>query len=331
MNKEETGIRKILRPSRIWTDCLPFALILGVILVFVGSILEELAVKFLPVNYFFGKIVGNMDVGEFVAMYAKFIVFWILYPVFVLIPKYNRPMVKGLAFGKGRNPVKWILIGALLGFGTNGLCILMSVLMGDIKISFNSFSPGILLLFLVAICIQSGAEEIICRSYIYQKLRRRYKTPWVAIIFNSAFFALMHVFNPGITFVSVLQIIIVGMIFALFVYDFDCLWAAIAMHTTWNFTQSILFGLPNSGIVSAYSLFKLDAASARNGFFYNVNFGVEGSIGSVVVLAIPLVILIVIAVKKGEKTDLWEGKVYSKRIRARLNEAKTAAEAKEEE
>ena len=174
----------------------------------------------------------------------------------------------------------------------------------------------------MAICIQSGAEEIICRSYIYQKLRRRYKTPWVAIIFNSAFFALMHVFNPGITFVSVLQIIIVGMIFALFVYDFDCLWAAIAMHTTWNFTQSI---------VSAYSLFKLDAASARNGFFYNVNFGVEGSIGSVVVLAIPLVILIVIAVKKGEKTDLWEGKVYSKRIRARLNEAKTAAEAKEEE
>ena len=30
-----------------------------------------------------------------------------------------------------------------------------------------------------------------------------------------------------------------------------------AVHTAWNFTQNILFGLPNSGINVPYSVFKL--------------------------------------------------------------------------
>ena len=328
MNKEEKGIRKILRPSRIWTDCLPAAMILGAILMLFGSLIGELAEVYTPMDQFFGMLVGDEDGGTFVGMYASFFGIWLLYAAFVLIPKFNRPMIKGLAFGKGRNPVKWILIGALAGFATNGFCILMSVLMGDIKLSFNRFSPGVLFLFLIAITIQSGAEEIVCRSYLYQKLRRRYKAPWVAMFFNAVLFAIFHLANPGVTVVSILQIIVIGMIFSLFVYIYDCLWAAIAMHMTWNFTQSILFGLPNSGIVSSYSLFKLDAASAEDGFFYNVNFGVEGSIGAVLLLTVILVVLIVVAFKKGEKNDLWEGKVYSKRIRKRLEEAKAAEEVK---
>ena len=77
------------------------------------------------------------------------------------------------------------------------------------------------------------------------------------------------------------------------------------MHTGWNFTQSILFGLPNSGTVSSYSLFKLEAASARSGLFYNVNFGVEGSIGAVVVIGILLAVVLRRNLGKGEKRDLW--------------------------
>ena len=57
--------------------------------------------------------------------------------------------------------------------------------------------------------------------------------------------------------------------------------------------QDFLFGLPNSGAVSEYSIFKLEAASATSGFFYDVGFGVEGSIGSTLVLAV------VLAAKKG--------------------------------
>ena len=100
------------------------------------------------------------------------------------------------------------------------------------------------------------------------------------------------------------QIFVVGVLFSLFVYYFDSLWAAIFFHTTWNFTQNFFFGCPNSGIVSAYSLFKLDAAA--NGPFFDPVFGVEGSIGASAILAVLLVAMIVYVKTRGLKgQDLW--------------------------
>ena len=78
-----------------------------------------------------------------------------------------------------------------------------------------------------------------------------------------------------------------------------------AFHAAWNFTQSIVFGLPNSGLVSAYSVFKLDAASATNGLFYNVNFGVEGSVAANVILAALIVFVLLKNRGNGEHTDVW--------------------------
>jgi len=86
---------------------------------------------------------------------------------------------------------------------------------------------------------------------------------------------------------------------------YDGVWIAIMMHIGWNFTQSILFGLPNSGIVSEYSLFKSEAASAKNGLFYTVDFGVEGSLGSILAMALPIAVILWINRGKPEKNDLW--------------------------
>jgi uncharacterized iron-regulated membrane protein len=68
-----------------------------------------------------------------------------------------------------------------------------------------------------------------------------------------------------------------------------------------------VFGLPNSGIVSKYSVFKLEAASARDGIFYNTSFGVEGSMGANVMIAAAIVIVLVygLVTKRGEKMDHW--------------------------
>ena len=77
------------------------------------------------------------------------------------------------------------------------------------------------------------------------------------------------------------------------------------MHTGWKFSQNIVFGLPNSGLVSEYSLFKLDAASAEEGLFYNVNFGVEGSVGAMLVFTFILFVIILLNRGKPEKNDVW--------------------------
>ncbi|MBQ6150371.1 MAG: hypothetical protein IJJ03_01820, partial [Mogibacterium sp.] len=45
--------------------------------------------------------------------------------------------------------------------------------------------------------------------------------------------------------------------------------------------------------------------SARNGLFYNVNFGVEGSLGSSLILIVMIIVLIIINRGRPEKKDYW--------------------------
>ena len=60
--------------------------------------------------------------------------------------------------------------------------------------------------------------------------------------------------------------------------------------------------------MSKYSVFKLEAASARNGIFYNTSFGVEGSLGANVIIGIIILVILIyaFATKRGEKMDYWE-------------------------
>lgn len=300
---DELKRRLLTRQSGYWTDCFPVAVFLSLMLMLVGIVFSsilELATGLKPVLQSF----GNEAAAQFAEFYLSFAGIWIAFFLFSR-KKGNRPMLSCLAFRKDGRNRRGALIGLGLGVLTNGFCILMSCLMGSIHLTFNEFRPGLFLLFFVAVMIQSGAEELVDRCYLYQKLRRGYTEPWMAIGINSLVFMILHLPNDGINTAAKAQIILIGILFSLFVYYYDSLWAAIMMHTGWNFTQSILFGLPNSGMVSSYSLFKLEAASARSGLFYNVNFGVEGSIGAVVVIGVLLAVVLRRSLGKGEKRDLW--------------------------
>ena len=298
-------IRKAIRPCGGIPDNFIIAAILSLIVVSAGGIISLFLFGSLDIEEKLTAWLGSDNLGTFLSDYLFTIGVWIAALLFMAIPKKNRPMLKALAPNRTGNNLKGILIGLLLGFGTNGFCVLMSVLTGDIKLSYNGIDPLVLVVFLIAVFIQSSSEEITDRGYLYQKLRRRYRNPLVAIVFSAAVFMAMHMANPGFTAVAGSQLILVGLIWALLIYYYDSIWIAFWFHTAWNYTQNIIFGLPNSGIVSEYSIFKLEAASARNGLFYNVGFGVEGSIGSSLILLVVLIVIIVINRGKPEKNDYW--------------------------
>ena len=180
------------------------------------------------------------------------------------------------------------------------------VLLHVIVLTYDAIHPLWFVVVFLTVFIQSSAEELLCRGFLYQKLRRSYKNPVVAIVGNALLFALLHLANNGVTVLSVLNIFLVGILFSLMVYYMDSLWCAFAVHTAWNFTQNILFGLPNSGINVPYSVFKLDAATARDSFAYNVGFGIEGTLLADVVLLVACVLLYLWGRKHGKKSmDVW--------------------------
>ncbi|MBR2544933.1 MAG: CPBP family intramembrane metalloprotease [Erysipelotrichaceae bacterium] len=295
----------ILRECRKITDFLPVAVILSLVMTIIGPLISAVLLRLPFLNNLLHSLVYSESMYIFMNDYALFLGIWIIILLTVLVFPGNHPMFKAIGYNRRGNNLKGYLVGLLLGFGTNAFCVLMSLLTGDIKLSYYGFDFVVLAAFAVVVFIQSGAEELADRFYLYQKLRRRYRHPVVAILCNSIVFALLHTGNPGFTVVAGLQIFFVGLIFSLMVYYYNNLWGAMAFHAAWNYTQNIIFGLPNSGIVSEYSIFTLEAASARNGFFYNVRFGVEGSIGATLLLAILSVIIIYKNWKKPECNDVW--------------------------
>lgn len=234
-----------------------------------------------------------------VSEYLIFIGIWIVCLLWFL-KRSNRPLYKAIGTAEKGNNIPMFLLGLLIGAVTNGLCILGAHLHGDIYMFYDSFKPLPLLLIFVSVLIQSSAEELVCRGYLYRKLLNRYN-PVVAILVSSLFFSLLHIGNPGVGVIALIDIFVSGLMFALMVYYFDSIWCAFAAHTAWNFTQKIIFGLPNSGMVVPFSIMKLDASTASDSFFYNVGFGVEGTIFAVIVEAAACVLLIVFGTLRAKK------------------------------
>lgn len=238
-------------------------------------------------------------------MYLEFWGIWVVVLLFCLIP-INRPIYKAIKKNKG-NTFKNLGIGLLVGFAMNGFCALCALLNGDIHLYFDSFKPISFILIFICVFIQSSAEELICRVFLYQHLKRAYKSPLVWIIGNSILFGLLHLGNKGIGLIPILNVTLSGILFSLFVYYFDSPWCAFACHTAWNFTQNIIFGLPNSGNVVPYSVFKLSAVNGNITFIYNPYFGIEGAALSCVVLVVAIVITILIGRKKDIQTEnIWK-------------------------
>ncbi|MBR0145864.1 MAG: hypothetical protein IJM25_04280, partial [Eubacterium sp.] len=85
----------------------------------------------------------------------------------------------------------------------------------------------------------------------------------------------------------------------------DSLWLAIFFHTAWNYSQNIIFGLKNSGTAAIYSIYR-QQGEARTGFFYHTGFGVEGSPGGCLMLAVIIAVVLLIARRrKLQPKDYW--------------------------
>lgn len=298
---QENGMRK-----RRIGETLPVLYLEAFVLILAGQMLGGIFVGIFSVCLK-GFAERMYDVWFTASVYAVFTGIWIVALLFIGLSGRRRPIFHALGTQSAGNNWKGFLMGLLIGFALNGVCILTAFLHKDIAIQFDSIRPVSLAVIFVFVFIQSSAEEVVCRGFLYQMLLKGSRRPGFAIVGNAMFFAVMHLFNQGVTVLSVFNIFLTGLLFSFMVYYMDSLWCAFAAHAAWNFTQNILFGLPNSGMVVPYSVFKLDAASAMDSFAYNVGFGIEGTIMADGVLLAACVAIYLWGRKYGKKSmGVWE-------------------------
>ena len=290
---EEKNISMSAKPVKRKRHFIPAVIGIALALAFGGSSFGSLLLN--PVY----KLLPDMDGSTaFLLQYLSFIGIDILVLVYCVLFEKDifHSFLHPKQGGSAGNTVKKFALGLLIGFGMNGLCILLAWLHGDLHFYAGRFQPLYLLCALVCVCIQSGAEELITRGYMMGALQRRYPV-WVAIAANALFFGVLHLTNPGITVLSFLNIVIIAVALSFVMYYFGSIWMCVAVHSMWNFTQNFLFGLPNSGLVSKGSFLHLDAAS--DSLFYDATFGVEGSLTAVIVIALFAVGVVLVGRKKG--------------------------------
>lgn len=256
-------------------------------------------------DLFNGLFHGQGGVDFTVEYYLSTIGGFLLILVYTRVTKRNRFIFRTFLPSHPANTFGILLLGLLVGFAMNFGCILCAMANGDIHLylSFVSAQIPLFLFALVCVFIQSSAEELWTRGFIYERINVHYPL-WVAILINGVFFGLLHIMNPGVGFLPILDICICGISFSLAKWYTGSIWFPMGIHTGWNFTQNFLFGLPNSGLISEESAFALDAASARDSLVYNVDFGVEGAIPAVLADGILGIVCLLLAWKKGRLGEL---------------------------
>jgi membrane protease YdiL (CAAX protease family) len=113
-------------------------------------------------------------------------------------------------------------------------------------------------------------EEYLTRGYVQYTLTRGlaglyerwFKTRhsaalgfWTAAIAFSFLFGLGHGSNPGESPIGLVSAGLAGIVFCLSLWRTGSLWWAIGFHTSWDWSQSFLYGVADSGLMVQHHLF----------------------------------------------------------------------------
>ena len=108
--------------------------------------------------------------------------------------------------------------------------------------------------------------------------------------------------NAGVTFLSVLNIILDGVLAGLLFIYTDSIWLVVAQHGTWNYVQGNLLGFQVSGTGADASIFSFTMGSGPD-WLTGGAFGAEGSIITTLVLLLSLVIVYRLGERKEKFVD----------------------------
>lgn len=211
----------------------------------------------------------------------------------------RRPPSEFAPTGGGRQ----FLFGALLGFSLYATCVLILVALGYCTIeatgNWHVLIPGI------ALTLGTGAyEELWFRGVVF-RLTEEWFGSWIAIIVSSFVFGFAHLSTEGATVMDVTFISIeAGLLLAAAYMLTRKLWLCIGFHAAWNCTQGSVFSGAVSGTQEPTGLIKTTMHGPD--LITGGSFGMEASLVALVLLTTTGIVLLVMAIRRGEiKSPLW--------------------------
>jgi hypothetical protein len=115
---------------------------------------------------------------------------------------------------------------------------------------------------------------------------------WLAATTLSAAFGAVHLHNSGEDKVGALSVFVIGMFFCLTLRRTGNLWFAVGLHATFDWGETFLFSVPDSGIVAPGHL--LNSSFHGPVWLTGGTVGPEGSVMAFVVVALAAVLFVIV-------------------------------------
>jgi membrane protease YdiL (CAAX protease family) len=209
----------------------------------------------------------------------------------------------------GSRKLSYFLAGLAWGIVCLSLLILIlwktGLLVFDRRLLFGSDILRYGAIWLFGFLLVGLFEEYLTRGYLQYTLTRglagiyqwAFKTPhskalgfWTSAIVFSILFGLGHSGNPGESPIGLLSAGLAAMIFCFSLWRTGSLWWAIGFHTSWDWGQSFLYGVADSGTMVQHHL--LATHPVGKPIFSGGTTGPEGSIFIVAVLVVASLIIL---------------------------------------
>ncbi|HXI20685.1 MAG TPA: CPBP family intramembrane glutamic endopeptidase, partial [Gemmatimonadales bacterium] len=171
------------------------------------------------------------------------------------------------------------LRGVAVGLGAASALVGTLAALGLLEVSLGPLPPAValasglewgLVFLLVALF-----EELLLRGYLQATLTRSIGF-WPAAGLLSVLFALAHARNSGETLAGLIAVGAFGLFFCYTLRVTGNLWLAIGFHAAWDWAQSYLYGVADSGVHVAGHLF--NASTTGRAWLSGGTVGPEGSI-----------------------------------------------------
>ena len=219
----------------------------------------------------------------------------VLTAAFILLRLERHPFADlGLSV-KGHAKGLWygFLMAFLLYFVGFGL----SLLMGEVEVTGFQFKPLDLLGSFLFFLLVALFEEILMRGYILGRLLHTRLNKFLSLFISAALFALLHIFNPEIDFLPMVNLVLAGLLLgASYLYTRN-LCFPISLHLFWNWIQGPILGYQVSGnnFMSTMLTLEMPEENVLNGGA----FGFEGSL----ICTVLMIVFTILIVWWGEKRE----------------------------
>ena len=285
------------------------SLLLAVIFVQGGQQLAYLALE--PISAFLSLMLGFLGQGGFFEIFFNFALPFLLFGfVFMILALFlwvrwaEGRSLATLGFVKKGSLVelvKGLAVGVLL-FSLVALLMMLSGA-GSFEWGQLTLEPFLYILILLPLwMIQGGAEELVTRAWLLPVVVKNTNLP-IGLLTSSLLFALLHLGNPDIGILPILNIALFGLFASLYLLRTYNIWGIIGLHAAWNFTQGNIYGfsVSGTGVDAAVLNFipKTDLSWLTGGAF-----GAEASIFSSLILLLAVIYLVLRMKKEGRLTEI---------------------------